>query len=63
MTINSESLQLSSRPEADALVTSQPPRRKAIRILQSIGAVLVTLCILVLLFGVPARLLFGIFLD
>lgn len=52
-----------SRPNDGLRVSNENPERRSIRFLQSLGAILVTIAIFVLLFGVPARLLFGIFFD
>jgi len=49
--------------ENKASGTSELPARRSVRVLQSIGAAIVTILVLFLLFGIPARLLFGTFFD
>jgi hypothetical protein len=42
---------------------SQPPKSRSRRILQYIGAVIVTVFALWFLFGIPGYLLFGMFFE
>ncbi len=65
MTITMRPTSTSRAPSASEAPPDPAPLKRwnAVRIAQSIGALIITLISLVLLFGVPARLLFGIFFD
>lgn len=63
-TVYSEDTQKSDPLEANSEeLRRRVPRRKFVRVMQSIGAILITLFALWFLFGVPAYLLFGIFFQ